>query len=256
MQYGRLFGTSLSASFISEDRCANSNSHYEGIRNMHSALVTSALVVFALIFGIANHSFSFALSGSIDTDLMQRPLIEVSAQPSDENPTDKAGPTATDKTGAEPDQVSLLKKQIIETQNNSKLGFRKVVLCSRVEGFGMYWPLNPEQPASSLVLYFEPSNVSTMVSGDRYVIDCTVDLVATDSTGKVVFGQNGILKINRVSRSPILDLFFNVKLALKKPPKETLTLATVFHDKIKNQSITIKYKLNFKSGDKAKLEGI
>jgi hypothetical protein len=223
---------------------------------MHCALVTSALVVFALIFGIANQSFSFAMSESIGTYLVQKPLIDESSQPPDGSPTDKAGPTATDKKGAELDQVSLLKKQIIEAQNNSKLGFRKVVLCSRVEGFGMYWPLNPEQQASSLVLYFEPSNVSTMVSGDRYVIDCTVDLIAMDSTGKVVFGQNGILKINRVSRSPILDLFFNVKLDLKKPPKETLTLATVFHDKIKNQSITTKYKLNFKSGDKATLEGI
>ncbi len=187
MQYGRLLrSTRLSASFISEDRFGNSNSHYEyeGIGKMHCALVTSALVVFAVIFGIANQSFSSALSESIGTDSIQKTLIEVSAQPSDGNPTDKAGPTATDRAGAEPDQVSLLKKQIIETQNNSKLGFRKVVLCSRVEGFGMYWPLNPEQPASSLLLYFEPSNVSTMVSGDRYVIDCTVDLVATDSTGK------------------------------------------------------------------------
>jgi hypothetical protein len=111
-------------------------------------------------------------------------------------------------TGDLPDEVQALKQRIIELQNKGKLGFRKIVRCRSVEGFGAYSPLEPGQPVSKIVFYCEPSNVNTMISGDRYVIDCAVDAFLMDSTGRLLIGKENIVKINRVSRSPVMDLYF------------------------------------------------
>ncbi|MBI5570834.1 MAG: hypothetical protein HY914_12890 [Desulfomonile tiedjei] len=147
-----------------------------------------------------------------------------------------------------PDKVRVLKERIIDVQNNGKLGFRKIVPCSVVDGFGSYSPLEPGQPLSKLVFYCEPANVSTLLSGDRYVIDCTVDFLLMDLSGKVLLGKDSVLKINRVSRSPILDLYFKVEMNLKKPLNHSLLMKIVLHDKIKNQSVSATHRINVGAG--------
>jgi hypothetical protein len=159
--------------------------------------------------------------------------------------------------GAEaPDEAQALKQKIIELQNKGKLGFRKIVLCRSVEGFGVYSPLDPGQPVSKIVFYCEPSNVSTMISGERYVIDCAVDAFLMDASGRTLLGKENMLKINRVSRSPVMDLFFKVEINFQKLPARKLIAKIVLHDKIKNQSVTVTQKINLESGSKKGLDNI
>lgn len=154
------------------------------------------------------------------------------------------------------DEVWMLKKRIIELQNKGKLGFRKVVPCSSVERYGIYSPIEARLNSPNLVLYVEPANYSTMVTQDRYIIDCTVDLILVNPSGKVLGGKKGILKINRISRSPILDLFYKIQINAKKPLKQGFILKTVLHDKIKNQSTAASFRINVQPGGKNALDPI
>ena len=117
----------------------------------------------------------------------------------------------------ETSEIQKLKEKIIELQNKSKLGFRKVVLCNSIEGFGLYSPFEPGQPFTRILLYFEPSNVSTLVSEGRFIVDLAVDVFLVDTDGKVIGGKQ--FKINKVSRSPILDLYYKLEMNVKMPLK-------------------------------------
>jgi hypothetical protein len=144
-------------------------------------------------------------------------------------------------------EIQKLKEQIIDLQNKGKLGFRKVVLCDSIEGFGLYSPFEPGQPLTRVLLYFEPSNVSTLVSEGRFIVDLAVDVFLLDGSGKVIGGKQNMLKINKVSRSPILDLYYKLEMKLKKPLKREILMKTVLHDRIKNQSTSMTYKINMES---------
>lgn len=153
------------------------------------------------------------------------------------------------------DEVEQLKLSILDHQNKGKLGFRKVVACSSAEGFGLYSPLESGQPLSNLILYFEPANVSTLISADRYVTDCSVDVLVVDATGKPLGGKPG-LKISRVSRSPAIDLWGKFGVNLGKVVNKNLIIKIVLHDKIKNQSVTASYRINTDSPGKKLLDPI
>jgi hypothetical protein len=171
--------------------------------------------------------------------------------------SDSGKPEKKDSAGAEaPDEAQALKQKIIELQNKGKLGFRKIILCRSAEGFGVYSPLDPGQPVSKIVFYCEPSNVSTMLSGERYVIDCAVDAFLMDSSGRTLLGKENMLKINRVSRSPVMDLFFKVEINFRKLPARKMIAKIVLHDKIKNQSVTVIRKINMETGSKKGLDNI
>jgi hypothetical protein len=153
-------------------------------------------------------------------------------------------------------EIQKLKEQIIDLQNKGKLGFRKVVLCNSVEGYGLYSPFEPGQPITRILLYFEPSNVSTLVSGDRFIVDLAVDVFLLDASGKLIAGKQNMLKINKISRSPILDLFYKLEMKVKKPLKREILMKTVLHDRIKNQSTSMTYKINMESKDAKPLSPI
>lgn len=154
------------------------------------------------------------------------------------------------------DEVWMLKKKIVELQNKGKLGFRKLVPCSSVEGYGVYSPMESGAISPNFVLYVEPLNYSTMVTQDRYIVDCTVDLILADSNGKVLGGKKGFRRINQISRSPILDLFYKIQIAVNKPLKQGFIIRTVLHDKIKNQSVGASFKVNVRPGGKSVLDQI
>lgn len=149
-------------------------------------------------------------------------------------------------------KVLELKRAIIELQNRGKLGFRKVVLCSKVESYGVYSPLPKGKLARTMVLYCEPANVSTMVTSDRYIVDCTVDFIVLNAAGKAIAGKKGYAKLHRIARSPVLDLFFGLKFKIDKKVETLLkpgfTLRVLLHDNIKNQSAA--YNLKLKRGKK------
>jgi len=142
------------------------------------------------------------------------------------------------------DEVLELKKKILDLQNKAKLGFRKVVLCSKVEGFGAYSPLPKGQLPPQLVLYFEPANVSTLVSDDRYVIDCTVDIAILDAAGRPATGSIKSLKLHKVTRSPVLDLYFKLPINFRMPPEKVFSLRVVLNDNIKNQKTGINFRID------------
>ena len=111
----------------------------------------------------------------------------------------------------------------------------------------MYPPFEPGQPLTRILLYFEPSNVSTLISGDRFIVDLAVDVFLLDTSGKLIVGKQNMLKINKISRSPILDLFYKLEMKVKKPLKREILMKTVLHDRIKNQSTSMTYKINMES---------
>lgn len=145
------------------------------------------------------------------------------------------------------DEIAALRQRIIELQNRSKLGFRKIVPCRAVEGFGLYSPIEPDKPFSRIVLYVEPSNVNTLVSGDRYIIDCTIDVFVTDATGKSVAGKESAFKINKVSRSPVMDLYFKLDINFSKPITRDIVVKIVIRDNLKNESASISQRINVAS---------
>jgi len=163
---------------------------------------------------------------------------------------------SSEKAEEDSDEIRKLKMQIIELQNKGKLGFRRVVPCTSVEQYGVYSPLEPGNELTTLILYVEPSNWSTLATADRFIIDCSVDLMVYDPSGKLLGGKNNILNLNRVSRSPVLDLYFKVSMNLKKPLKREIVLKTVLRDKIKNQSVSATYKIGPEGGAKRMQDSI
>jgi hypothetical protein len=187
---------------------------------------------------------------------LDAPSEQSPAGPPTARPPSDAPPFEKQQQAEKGDEVTRLKEQIVEAQNRGKLGFRKVVACSSVERFGVYSPLQPGAPISRLVLYFEPSNYSTLVTGDRHIIDCSVDLFVFNDKGKLIVGKKGILKMRRISRSPILDLFYKIRVDLKKSLRGDIVIKTVLHDNIKNDSVSANYRINVKSGKDRFLDGV
>lgn len=134
-------------------------------------------------------------------------------------------------------EVLVLKEKILEVQNNSQLGFAKVVPCKSVEGYGIYSPLEPNHPGSKIVFYVEPLNYGVMMSEGRFIIDCTVDLFILDQSGKLLAKNEKIRKLNMVSRSPVLDLYFTLELNIAKSVKQrSFVVKIILNDRIKNKS--------------------
>ena len=184
---------------------------------------------------------------------------EVKKEPPPPSPQDRGaspGEELGDAPTKETSEILKLKEKIIDLQNKSKLGFRKIVLCNSIEGFGLYSPFEPGQPVTRILLYFEPSNVSTLVSEGRFIVDLAVDVFLVDAGGKVIGGKQNMLKINRVSRSPILDLYYKLEMNVKKPLKSEILMKTVLHDRIKNQSTSMTYKVNMEPSGAKPLQPI
>jgi len=153
-------------------------------------------------------------------------------------------------------EVAALKERIIEFQNKGKLGFRKIVPCTAVEGFGVYSPLEPQSKASKIVLYVEPMNFTTLITKDRYIVDLSVDIFAYDLSGKLLVGKENVLRINRVSRSPIVDLYYKIELNLAKHTGQDFVIKTSLHDKLKNQSASTIHRIKTSRTGKSPAEGI
>ena len=157
----------------------------------------------------------------------------------------------------ETEEVSILKEKILELQNQSDLGFGKVVPCKAVEGYGIYSPLEAGQPGSKVIFYVEPANYGVLKSEGRYIIDCAVDLFIYDTSGKLITGNENARKINKVSRSPILDLYFTVELNINKTVKQrSFIVKMVLNDRIKNKSASSSHRVELGSVSKKQGDSI
>lgn len=159
---------------------------------------------------------------------------EASAEQNQPEPKEIAKPQPSDS-----EEISSLKEKILDIQNKSALGFGKVIPCKSVEAYGVYSPLEAGQPGSKVVFYFEPVNYGVLKGDGRYIIDCSVDLFILDPSGKVIAGNENIRKINKISRSPILDFYLTVELNLAKTLKQkAFIVKMVLNDRIKNKSVS------------------
>lgn len=178
------------------------------------------------------------------------------ASPENPSASDSEKPVVNPKDNSS-QEITRLKSSIIDIQNKSRLGFNKIITCKSVDAFGVYSPLEPSTPTNKLVFYVEPSNFSTLQSADRYIVDCALDIQILDINGKALLSSEGVSKINRISRSPILDLYFKVELNLKMEKKpEIMMVRIVLHDKIKNQSASANIKIKMEGGKTRKEEQI
>jgi hypothetical protein len=75
-------------------------------------------------------------------------------------------------------------------------------------------------------------------------------------TGKPLLGRENVVKINRVSRSPMMDLYFKIEVNAQKMAAKTFIVKIVLHDKIKNQSITATRRINVEGAVKKGLGNI
>jgi hypothetical protein len=174
------------------------------------------------------------------------PTAESASKNPPEKAADKAGdkadaPQPKDKEGP-PDEVTVLKEKILKVQNEGKLRFRKSVLCSSVQGYGQYSPVTGGPVSNKLILYVEPANYGVMISSDRYVIDCLVEITVIGGGGKVL--HEAKQKLNFVTRTPKLDVYYAIGVQLKKPLEKSMTIKTVLHDNIKNESASTAITLN------------
>src|SRR4030042_1545207 len=74
---------------------------------------------------------------------------EVKKEPQPAAPQDREASQSGEQGSAgakEASEIQKLKEQIIDLQNKGKLGFRKVVLCNSIDGFGLYSPFEPGRP--------------------------------------------------------------------------------------------------------------
>lgn len=191
----------------------------------------------------------------VETSKTERERLNSQSEALGDDPSEQSAAKANTATET-PDEVQGLKSRIIELQNKGKIGLRKIVLCRSVEGFGSYSPLAPGEPVSKIVFYCEPANVSTMISEGRFIVDCSVDTLLMDSAGKLLLGKENVVKINRVSRSPVIDLFFKIELNLKKMATRKVIVKIVLHDKIKNQSVSVTRRISVEGRAKEMLDKI
>jgi hypothetical protein len=189
------------------------------------------------------------------------PLLEEESGSKDA-PGDKAKPKESPEVApdAKPfeapptSEVMQLKSKIIDLQNKGKLGFQKILACGRVDGYGVYSALTG--PLDNVTLYAEPANVSTLVSDGRYVIKCSVDLAVIDHQGKVVAAKKNIVEINKVTQSPLLDVYVAIPIKVRKDHKDSVSFQLVLHDHIKNQTARATYRFNIKKKDKTRIDGV
>ena len=185
-----------------------------------------------------------------------RPVADPAPSPGPAvTPAQQAIPGHKSATPEAPDNVLQLKRRIVELQNRGDLGIGKMVLCSSVRGFGDYSPVDPSGALRKLVLYIQPSNYSTRGASDRYVIDLTLDLAVYDDKGKLIRKRPGILTMKRISRVPVLDLFFSPRINLRGALTRTLVIKTKLKDNIKNATATGTYRINVRSGAKKTADG-
>jgi hypothetical protein len=217
-------------------------------------IVKKIMMVFLAIIailGIENHELLKVQASEISSK------SDASSGPTPVNPghakdSESAKPAVSPKS-----EVLALKEKILEIQNNLDLGFVKVVACNSAEGYGVYSPLEPNHPGTKVIFYVEPANYGVLRSEGRFVIDCTVDLFILDTTGKLLARNENVRKINKVSRSPVLDLFFTLELNIAKTVKaKSFIVKIVLNDRIKNKSASTSQRVQLNSTPKKGGENI
>lgn len=119
-------------------------------------------------------------------------------------------------------EILKLKEKIIDLQNDGELGFKKMVLCSKIRGFGSYVALQEPvvDKGGKLLVYYEPENVFTNRRNGLYEIWYTEDVALLKENGEVLQKWEDLGSFHYTAHKPVLDLFGknSINLGGKVPP--------------------------------------
>ena len=139
---------------------------------------------------------------------------------------------------AQNDSILELKNRIIQIQNQGKLSFANVTLCSQIFGFASYVPLlnNVIDAKGSLVLYYEPNNIFTNVKNGLYEIWYTQDL-ALYKDGQMIQEWKDFLQFKHTANKPAMDLFARNSVDFEgRLPVGSYSLKLLIKDRISGKS--------------------
>jgi hypothetical protein len=143
---------------------------------------------------------------------------------------------------AQSTELQDLKTRIIELQNQGELGFQDFTLCSQILGYASFVPARESviDKNGTLLIYYEPQNIFTVIREGIYEIWYTQDMAVLDEDGKeIIWEEKDLLNMHYMARKPILDMYAQNSLDLQGelPPGKYIFRA-VLHDKLRNASVT------------------
>lgn len=143
---------------------------------------------------------------------------------------------------AQSTEVRDLKTRIIDLQNQGELGFQDFTLCSQILGYASFVPVREPviDKNGTLLIYYEPSNIFTVIREGIYEIWYTQDMAVLDAEGKeVIWEQKELLNMHYMARKPVLDMYAQNSLDLQgELPPGKYKFRAVLHDKLRNASVT------------------
>ena len=137
-------------------------------------------------------------------------------------------------------EILKLKDQIIELQNNGKLGFQQFLLCSSIFTFASYIPLSEPVigKTGTLLLYYEPHNIFTKKEDGMYEVWYTQDMVLLNQEGTVIQEWPDILEFHHRAGKPVMDVFAQNSLDFDGSiPPGKYKFKAVLKDKIRGESV-------------------
>ncbi len=145
-------------------------------------------------------------------------------------------------SAAQEDQEKILKlkDQIVQIQNEGKLGMRNLNLCSKVITLGAYVSL-PEakiEVGKKYYIYYEPTNWFTKTEEGRYEFWFTQDAFLLDSKGEVLVERPGALSMHFNTATPLLDIYVVNDLHITEAPPGIYAYKIVLHDQFKEETVT------------------
>jgi hypothetical protein len=133
--------------------------------------------------------------------------------------------------------ILKLKNEIIEKQNEGKLGVQEFVLCTKIRNYASFYslPENKVKRGTNLLLYYEPINWFTSVQQGRYEFYLTQDVKLESATGEVLFDREKLLSMHYNTGKPILDIYMTNDFNLGSLPAGKYRYIIVLHDMISGQ---------------------
>ncbi len=138
------------------------------------------------------------------------------------------------------EKILRLKDQIVQIQNEGKLGMRNVNLYSKVITLGAYVPL-PEakiEVDKKYYIYYEPTNWFTRTGEGRYEIWLEQEVLILDVRGNVLWESLRAPIAHFNTATPVLDVYVVNDLSVTAAPLGKYTYKIVLHDEFKEESVT------------------
>ncbi|WP_319760289.1 hypothetical protein [Maridesulfovibrio sp.] len=137
------------------------------------------------------------------------------------------------------EEILSLKNEIIQKQNESKLGLQEFTLCSKILNYASFYPLadNKIKRGTNLLLYYEPINWFTSTQQGRYEFYLTQDVMLETAAGEILFEREGLLSMHYNTGKPVLDIYMTNDFNLGQLPEGKYRYIIELHDMISGQKL-------------------